>query len=256
MSGLKISTKWYSWIILFILDLSPFDETIFIDADCLAYRDLNGLWDIFKESPDFGILGYVHEEEMWWKKENLGELKDKVHFNLTCQGGIYYVRNNGKDIKTFLDMFSFIKERYPDYKFEFSPKVVMDENLAVLGLVPVRGWKDFFAYYPMIKSLDLDIRTGTLACEYSGFPGEVYKDLYLLHWGTKATVTEWLYNREVFRLRERPLKGSELARLVFIRFRCMAIKIWWRIKPLVPQKIIDMIFKGGRFAGITPLSEK
>ena len=31
---------------------TPFDETIFIDADSLAYRDLNDFWDIFYISSD------------------------------------------------------------------------------------------------------------------------------------------------------------------------------------------------------------
>lgn len=34
-------------------DLAPYDETIFIDSDCLVYRNLDGLWDILKNSPDF-----------------------------------------------------------------------------------------------------------------------------------------------------------------------------------------------------------
>ena len=42
---------------LFIPDFTPFDETIFIDSDCLAYRDLNAFWDAFENGPDFSAFG-------------------------------------------------------------------------------------------------------------------------------------------------------------------------------------------------------
>ena len=35
----------------------PYDETIFIDSDCLAYRDLNEFWDAFKKAHDFSAFG-------------------------------------------------------------------------------------------------------------------------------------------------------------------------------------------------------
>ena len=244
-----------------IINLSPFDETIFIDADCLAYRDLNGLWNLFKDSPDFGLLGDVHQEEMWWKKDNLGELRDKVRYNLTCQGGIYYVRNNGDDIRAFADTCSYIKERYWDFKFIMFPRSISDEQVFTLasaahGFIPVRPWRGVIAYYPLIKSLDMDIRAGSLVCEFSDYPGEVYRDSFILHFGTKAAINEWLYSREVFKLRKRPLKMSDRVNMALVWIRCMAIKVWRFFKPLVPQKIIDMIFRGERFSQVAPLSTK
>ena len=41
-----------------LLRLAPFDETIFIDADCLAYRDLNEFWDFFAGADDVSGAGY------------------------------------------------------------------------------------------------------------------------------------------------------------------------------------------------------
>ena len=37
--------------------LAPYDHTIFVDADCLAYRDLNDMWEMFEGAPAFGVLG-------------------------------------------------------------------------------------------------------------------------------------------------------------------------------------------------------
>lgn len=36
---------------------SPYDESIFIDADCIAYSDLNKYWDLFAGSSDMSAFG-------------------------------------------------------------------------------------------------------------------------------------------------------------------------------------------------------
>ena len=229
-----------------VIDLSPFDETIFIDADCLAYKDLNGLWDIFKGSPDFGLLGDTHPEEMWWTRDDLGVFKDKIHDNLTCQGGIYYVRNNGNDIKAFSDTCSFIKERYADFKFKLFPRIVSDEQIVTLacsvhGFTPVRPWRGVIAYYPLIKDLDLDIRTGTLVCEFSDYPGIIYKDSYIVHFGTKATIKKWVYSREVFMFRKRPSSKGFRIDMALEWGRYFMTKILWYIRYFIPGKLVRII---------------
>ena len=37
----------------------PYEETIFIDADSLAYGDLNVWWDVFRDAGDFSLFGYA-----------------------------------------------------------------------------------------------------------------------------------------------------------------------------------------------------
>ncbi|MBQ6178479.1 MAG: hypothetical protein IJK32_03050 [Bacteroidales bacterium] len=229
-----------------IIDLSPFDETIFIDADCLAYKDLNGLWDIFKGSPDFGLLGDTHIEGMWWSRDNLGVFKDKVHEYLSCQGGIYYVRNNGKDIKAFFETCFFIKERYADFKFKLFERTVSDEMIVTLassvhGFTPVRPWRGVIAYYPLIKDLDLDIRTGNLFCEFSDYPGIIYKDSYIVHFGTKATIKKWVYSREVFMFRKRPSSKGFRIDMALEWGRYFMTKILWYIRYFIPGKLVRII---------------
>lgn len=42
---------------LLLPSLVPYDQTIFVDADCLAYRDLNDMWTIFALA--CAVLGYA-----------------------------------------------------------------------------------------------------------------------------------------------------------------------------------------------------
>ena len=45
------------WTKFELLIHAPYDETIFIDADCLAYADLNGYWQYFSDADDFTGCG-------------------------------------------------------------------------------------------------------------------------------------------------------------------------------------------------------
>ncbi|MCR5710120.1 MAG: hypothetical protein K6G79_06530 [Bacteroidales bacterium] len=204
-----------------ILDLSPFDETMFIDADCLAYKDLNGLWDIFRDSPDIGLVGHTlpnDSERGWWKHENLGELKDKVDFKVMCQGGLYYVRNNGKDLPAIKETCKFIEDHYLDYHFSIFEKVLEDETIlclaaAVHHIEPVTLWDKLFAYYPETRCLSADIRTGRFRHIWKDGPGKPNTEAFFIHFGTLNTLgskSDGIYYREVYRLKYHPDRRQDL----------------------------------------------
>ena len=44
---------------LSLYEYLPYDETIFIDADSLAYGNLDEWWNIFKDADDFSVFGYA-----------------------------------------------------------------------------------------------------------------------------------------------------------------------------------------------------
>jgi hypothetical protein len=79
------------------LDLySPFDETLFIDSDCLVIHKLDAFWAAFQDS-DFGACG--HRILRAGEKDEFVDV-DRVlkHFGLTglpkFNGGIYYFKKN------------------------------------------------------------------------------------------------------------------------------------------------------------------
>ena len=69
---------------------------IFIDADCLAYGDLNVLFDVFDSADDFSCFGRVlplDDKTGWFEYEHLGELRPRVTnviglhgASITCAG--------------------------------------------------------------------------------------------------------------------------------------------------------------------------
>lgn len=55
---------------------SPYDQTLFIDSDCLAFADPELLWDMYRHAPGFGVKGwcYLTEEDPHYAIENMGRL--------------------------------------------------------------------------------------------------------------------------------------------------------------------------------------
>lgn len=192
-----------------ILDLSPYDETIFIDADCLAYSDLNGLWQYFEGAPPFCVLGDTlppDSDQAWLRIENAGVFKDRLDRQMVCQGGVYYVRKDCPE--EFKETVGYVFEHYDDFKFKGSFGVMTcDETIftlacAVHRFYPLFSWHRVFAYYPVVTRIDrLDIRTGTLEYAFK-WQTECQPDngRHLFHWGMEHT-RDWLYFREVERLR-------------------------------------------------------
>jgi len=198
-----------------MVDLSPFDETIFIETDCLIYRDMNGLWDLFKNSPDIGLLGHTFPNDSdkgWWKHENLGDLKDKVDYKITCQGGLYYVRNHSKDLHAIMETCKFIEEHYRSYHFSIFENIMEDETIlclacAVHHLRPVTNWLNVFVYYPEAVISMADIRKGTLKAYWAQGDGTLFPNPYFIHFCTNNTLSPTgggLYYREVSRLKDKP----------------------------------------------------
>lgn len=178
-----------------LTEFAPFEENIFIDADSLAYKDLNGLWDIFAGCPDFCTLGTrlsLQSEKGWFKRCDVGEFQDKVHFCVMFQGGIYYIRRRHNELASFSKVCDYILKNYKKYQFKLFPDPE-DETIfalasAVCNYPPQMDWKKVFCYLPMADIKKIDISKGIL--EYTMTRNSetyFYNDKFLVHFGTEAT---------------------------------------------------------------------
>lgn len=89
---------------LYIDNYSPFDETIFIDSDCIVIKKID-FWDIFADVP-FGVIseGKKQTGQAFWntipdveKIISLFQLESLTMFN----GGLYYFKNNKDTAEVF-----------------------------------------------------------------------------------------------------------------------------------------------------------
>ena len=178
-----------------LIELSPFEENIFIDADSLAYKDLNGLWDIFVDCPPFCTLGTrlsLQSEKGWFKQCDIGELKERIHFCIMFQGGVYYIRRRQDSLAFFSEVCDYVLKNYKKYRFKLftdpEDETIFALASAICNYPPQMDWKKVFCYLPMSDIQKIDISKGIL--EYNMTRNSEtfhYRDKFLVHFGTAAT---------------------------------------------------------------------
>ena len=141
----------------------PYDETIFIDADSLAYGDLNVWWDIFSQAGDFSLFGYawrdLHCGRGWVSPSGMKEFKEQIAFIPDFNGGVYYMRNTDACKKVF-DIANYCAEHYHNYQFNGFPspadEPVLALGMAVCGFAPMDIPGELI-FAPPRNKLDADI---------------------------------------------------------------------------------------------------
>ncbi len=225
----------------------PFDETIFIDSDCLAYKDLNDFWEVFKDADDFSMFGTnfpVDYEYGWFKKEDMGVYRDRVQFIPEFIGGVYYLRRTAA-IQNFYGIVKHIQSTYHDYKFRqfdnVSDEAVFSLATAVCGFKTAGEKSPDVCFYPHNTYFESDITTGKVKYKdkYAADRG-LTTESYMVHWGSGNT-TRADYLLEVYRLdrisRGKPVTqtGLRVAKLK-IALKVFVRRVVRKIKRILKSK--------------------
>ena len=217
--------------------LAPYDETIFIDADSLVCRNLSGLWDIVKSSPDFGIFGAIWEVDSEVGKREFkrgGHLRARMRFACTCQGGMYYIRKTPALIP-FQELSLYILDHYEEFRMDgyLSPG---DDNIfplacSVLGFPPPEDWYNLFCFNPESDLKRLDIVNGVIEYRWRYCDKVLGENCFFVHFGSSYT-EGWEYRREAYKVRCF-IEGRQPA-----MSKIIGIWVSGRIKHFVRQSII------------------
>ena len=204
-----------------LAELLPYDITIFIDSDCLAFGDLNDLFEYFDEADDFSCFGRVlplNDATGWFEYKDLGDLQQKVSYVLGLHGGIYFLRK-GEKSRAILETAQALVPDYAKYHFKGKFTNPGDEPLVALAMalndchtVPF-GYEAICCYWEYVGRMKLDISRG-LAHVKHGLHKEnepASYDITLLHWGTRFTrQTEHQFQTAVLDLLEQNASAKEL----------------------------------------------
>lgn len=104
---------------LLLYKYSPFEESIFIDADSLILADLKDIWDDFDDMDDvscYGVSLPLDSDKGWFTYQTCGEYKNKISFLIDLHGGIYYFRKTERCKEIFEQAIKLSKE-YSKYGF-------------------------------------------------------------------------------------------------------------------------------------------
>lgn len=188
---------------LSLLKLVPYDETIFIDADCLAYGDLNGIFDLFKEADDLSCFGNavpLDSDKGFFKAENVGHYANEITFCTGLHGGIVFYRKSDI-LSRIYDTCCEIRDHYHEYKFKYFKKPADEPIIAlamsVHGIRPLPVDSSPLVYYPACTN---DLRFDILNAKISFKSGASSHNLLIVHFG--STVTK----EQIYLIEERNLE--------------------------------------------------
>lgn len=176
----------------------PYDVNIFIDADCLAYGDLNRLFDVFQKADDFSCFGRVlplEDKTGWFEYERLGNLQSQVDYVVGLHGGIYYMRKTEK-CRAVLQTARDLVPHYGEYGFKGNFSTPGDEPLVALSMAlhncrPIpHEVRSILCYWEHVGKMNLNLPKGC------AFASDIGVKTELLHWGTRFTKTP-LYRKQV-----------------------------------------------------------
>ena len=186
---------------LLLFKLCPYDETIFIDADSLAYGDLNKLFFYFRDADDISCLGEIlplNSKNGWFRIEDVEDYKDIIEYTIWLHGGIYFIRKS-ENIYEFFNTCQEIANNYKKYFFRFKYLTEpADEPIVALAMAihkyhPIKEQPEIMAFYRDSQIKKIDIISGKLA--YNVKSGSTDKGL-LVHWATANTKKALYCNEE------------------------------------------------------------
>lgn len=231
-----------------LLNLCPYDETIFLDADSLAYGDLNLWWPLFEGATDFsgvgGILPLSDKGGGMYDIDGIGSYAARINYKVWIHAGVLFIRKS-PTLKKLYDDCMDILSNYKQLKYlrcsgsydEVSLGIAMPMN----NMNPVEEPDDLLAFIPCCKSVDVDILLGKLS--YVKINGIEIKDNgKLLHFTNRETHAP-LYKYEVKRL-QTAINGKKripgIGYYYYLKFLNEIIKIYKSICKL-PCRIYNRI---------------
>ena len=187
-----------------LLKLAPYDETIFIDSDCLAYADLNQYWDYFANADAFTASGTnypIDSDQGLFNKDEVGLYKDRVHWKPDIHGGLYYIRKGEKCDAIYKEC-RYIAEHYADFRWPdfcapYADEPVLCLAMAAQGCRAVEAYPANYGIPWEVTQMKCDIFTGL--CQYATEWHPLVKDGRLIHWSVRYCKKP-LYRFEVEKL--------------------------------------------------------
>lgn len=184
-----------------IQSLSPYDETIFIDADTLIVRDISDWWEVFENSGfDVAVWGWNVPIDSP-RAGKLISAKAAQKYGITryigFNGGVYYFKNTPKAAQIYTRATELLDSYIEDEQHLFNGKKG-DEPVMAIALIEngVYGVEDpekkrMFCS-PGMSKLRINLLAGK--CKFQKYDYMVYPAV--MHWGTGET-RKAVYRREV-----------------------------------------------------------
>lgn len=194
-----------------LLIKSPYDESIFIEPDCLVYRNLDFFWDLLSADYDYSSFGWNNGGiECWFKSEEtrrrLSDIVPELDYDATAplfNPGYMFIRKGRKCQKMYEDCLRIARAIENDSLLSTYPSILCKGKLrddpifniamAINGFScnakPSKGKCIFLPSKYTINKID--IIKGKL--DVTDKNGKKFEDCALLHFSTRKALEEGLY---------------------------------------------------------------
>lgn len=187
---------------------SPFEETVFIDADSNVVSDISFLFDDFRENnSDVSCIGAVRKISEDMKPVHFGSVAIeyfKLDRFVAFNGGVYYFKRSPKSEDCIDIIFCNLIPNYKNYELkEFRNGQMADEPLYGLALLlcgfqPLDTPKDIMKQVQLIENLHWNMQD--TRCSFVWYDFQVSP--VILHYGTHNTYTKkYAYYNSLVRCR-------------------------------------------------------
>ena len=217
-----------------LFDCLPWDETIFLDADCLVYGDIDRWWALFEENgSDCSVFGCAYEDldtdRGWFRTEGMGVFRDQIHFVPSFSGGVYYLRRTDTCKKVF-DTAKYAAAHYREYPFAIF-RDPADEPVIALGMA-VADCRPTDCHdvglYTYRRFTRADITVPRAEWQYQG----VWSPILLIHWGNFGTMKAF-YLFECAKLCRKASGMPEKGFGWFLLYRCRLLYALLHVHDLI-----------------------
>lgn len=236
---------------------APYDENIFIEPDCLVYRNLDFFWELLSKESDFSCFGWNKGGvKCWFETEAAFEqvlevipvLKENYEAPL-FNPGYFFIRKGEKTKKMYEDCLDFAKRIWANETLRNHPHILCrgklrDDPIFNIAML-VNGFKCnekpeigkciFLPSKYEINHIDID----KSILDVSDKNGKKYESCSLIHFSTRRANEEGLYlwqkvivdllykNRNsVFA----KVLNNKIAKVIFCFYRYVKTRIKWVLK--------------------------
>lgn len=216
---------------LSLLQKCPYHENLFIDADCLVYRDINFFWDLYANADDFSCFGKALplDSKDGWFTNQAAEVYP-IRFCTHLHGMLYFIRK-GEVVDRMYELCQNIISNYHAVTFKGFNDRLADEPvfalaMAVLDLKPVDRKPEYYCFVPFATRICTDYTSRRVNFE-NPKDGEV-DACCVVHWGNQNTLkAPYRFDAHACNYAQREAQSQSY---IWFMYQTKALLHWFRMQ--------------------------
>ena len=228
---------------LSLLQVCPYDENIFIDADCLIYQNIDFFWDLFAGADDFSCFGQVlpKESKDGWFTAEAAQVYP-IQFITHLHGMLYFIRKSNR-IECMYKLCQNIIENYSAVKYRGFNDKLADEPvfalaMAILGLKPIERKPNYYCFVPFATEIRTNYLTRNVS--FSNPKDGVVSQCCIVHWGNQNTLkAQYRFDAHICNYLNQPKRNMLF---VLLGYKAKLLQYWF-----ISQDSLEAACKWGRW---------